>query len=176
MSKNRSRSCSALLAAKFGPSRREFREAQMGLCPLCGKTIEGLKKANFDHVIAASNGGKVNGNVLLTHEKCNNQKQSEDPHPIYVDILKIVNKKLGWNGRRYENCAAYQRWLKLREICYLHQDHGIQLKIQSPSMWTVDKFTKSHDSLLKHMLTFVPRAEIVRVSDTGRIYILTLEK
>lgn len=166
-------SCSSVLARKFGPTKQEFLEAQKGLCPLCGDKIKSLKKANFDHVKSHVSGGKVCGNVLLTHEKCNCKKQADEPHEIYIDILRIVNARLGWNGSRYEKCKAYKRWLKLRQICYLHQDHGIELKIQSPCMWTVEGYTKSHESLIAHMLIFVPTAEIVRV-DGDKIYILSL--
>lgn len=161
MSKRR-RSVVKFFRENHGPSLEEFHVVQNGLCALCGHRILSLAKANFDHVKCHSAGGKVNGNVLLTHTSCNSRRQSNDMGPVYVEILDLVNERLGWNGKNYTRCVGYSRRLRELKIIDLHDDLGIDIK-KLNKYWYVryPGMADSHiPALSAHFGTFLKNAEI----------------
>lgn len=143
-------SCAAILKRKFGPSKIEFKEAQKDLCPLCGRGLGNLEKCSYDHVHAHSKGHKVAGNVLLVHGKCNNKKRDDDPHPIYVEILHLVNSKLGWNGSKYTNCKNYIMRQRLMHICGVYQDFGIPMYIRDGKRLHIKKNPYDMNRIIEH--------------------------
>lgn len=156
MAGRRRQSCSAILTAKYGPTKVEFKKAQNGICPLCGKGLGDLKKCSFDHVHAHSKGHKVVGNVLLTHGKCNGRKSDDDPHPAYVEILDLVNFRLGWNGSAYQNCKNYKLKGRLMSICWVYQDHGIPVYMRDGKRLHVTNGRFDADVLIAHLAEYFP--------------------
>lgn len=85
--------------------RRMYWNAQEGKCALCGGGMNGKinsPKLNFDHVWPISNTQGTDpvhewrGNVLLVHSHCNLAKANKRPTAEQVDLLREVNRRLGF--------------------------------------------------------------------------------
>lgn len=154
MAKRRS-SCSKALAKNGGPSKDDFLKAQKGICALCGKHMKGNpNKFSFDHVDPHSKGGRVCGNVLLTHAKCNNSRGNEDPHPIYVEILHIVNAKLGWDDRIYRNSSNRPAFLKEKAVMDVFRRLKVNTRFLAQHVYLVTECRHNHGRVLKLMSRF----------------------
>lgn len=152
----RRESCSAVLTRKFGPTKIEFKKTQNDLCPLCGKGLGNLTKCSFDHVRAHSKGFKVCGNVLLVHSKCNGRKSDADPHPLYIEILNLVNDRLGWNGSRYTKCKNYIIRERLMKVCGVYQDFGIPMFIRDGKRLHIKRGPFDMDRVIEHASEWFP--------------------
>lgn len=53
------------------------------------------------------------GNCLVVHNGCNRRKGAAMPLPHELAILKLVNDRLGWDGRCYTNTADNHRYKSL---------------------------------------------------------------
>lgn len=146
-----------------GPSKEEFHAAQNGICPLCGGSIISLNTANYDHVKPHSEGGRVFGNVLLTHIQCNSSRQSDCMGPVYFQILKVVNDRLGWNGKYYTQTIGYSFRLRELAIADLYDNLGIDIK-KLNKYWYVryPGMEDNHIPALKaHFSTFLKNVEFL---------------
>lgn len=70
------------------------------ICPLCNQLIKNHKEANWDHIVAKSNGGpNMWENLQLTHRICNQKRgnQSLDHETTLAAkkamVLAIINGK-----------------------------------------------------------------------------------
>lgn len=95
---------------------QKFVRAQGRVCPHCLEFIsarrKGEQRATFEHVVPASKGGVDGGNLIASHNICNQSKRDNDPTPLELEMLDMVNKELGWNGLTYENTGAGQKIMK----------------------------------------------------------------
>jgi 5-methylcytosine-specific restriction endonuclease McrA len=80
-----------------------MREAQTGLCTICGGRLaperSGHTKltASRDHTYPKARYGMGNqGNMTLTHAGCNAEKSDRDPTGCEVIWLHAVNARMGW--------------------------------------------------------------------------------
>lgn len=71
--------------------REKLFAAQCGNCGLCGYAIGDAFRGTIDHVVPRRLGGKNAGNMLLAHERCNNEKADRPPTQSEIDLLAAVN-------------------------------------------------------------------------------------
>jgi hypothetical protein len=124
------RSIPRTFADNYGPMKTEFYAAQGGICPLCGKNMSFIEECNYDHVETHMNGGKIYGNVVLTHVSCNSRRPGTmDPCKFYREILKVVNERLGWDEELgYTKTYRYHQKLLEKSVISLHWRFNIKIK------------------------------------------------
>ena len=78
--------------------RRALDRAQGGLCGVCGLALvfgaRARPKPTLEHVIPRARGGPGFGNVVRTHERCNNEKADRWPTGCELIFLMAVNARL----------------------------------------------------------------------------------
>lgn len=152
-----------------GPTKEEFHAAQNGICPLCGKMIIDLGSANYDHVHPHSDGGRVFGNVLLTHVRCNSRRQSTCMGPVYYEILDVVNGRLGWDGKRYRQTVGYS--FRMREMAIIDIYDGLGIDIKKLNKYWYVRYPGMQDShipaLTEHFSIFLKNVEFRGRNEVG---------
>jgi 5-methylcytosine-specific restriction endonuclease McrA len=72
----------------------KMRKAQRNRCAICGRSF-GPIMPTFEHVQPRSRGGEDEGNLVLTHNKCNQQRGADLPTGCLMLMLDVVNTRLG---------------------------------------------------------------------------------
>ena len=73
--------------------RQTLRRAQRNICALCGQTF-GSVPITFEHVVPRSRGGGNEGNLVLTHQRCNQRRADAAPTGCLLIWLNAVNAKV----------------------------------------------------------------------------------
>lgn len=91
------------MSKKHSPKERRKRLAFSNgpvICPLCNQPIKNHKEANWDHIVAKSNGGpNMWENLQLTHRVCNSNRGNQPlDHETTLAakramVLAIINGK-----------------------------------------------------------------------------------
>lgn len=69
-------------------------EIQAGLCNWCGKPLDSLRTATFDHIIPKSHGGTLEvGNVQLLHLECNQEKGDRCPGCPRCELRQLMEER-----------------------------------------------------------------------------------
>ncbi len=165
------RSIPRTFADSFGPLKSEFHAAQGGICPLCGHQMDDMAMTNYDHVKTHKQGGKIYGNVLLTHIQCNSKRPgSQEPCEAYLEILKIVNDRLGYDSAHgYTKTYRYHEKMLEKAVVSLHWKYGIKIARQS-KMWRLfDVKADDLSALVEHLHLLLVDAVILPSIVKGKV-------
>lgn len=136
---------------RYGPTKVEFYKAQNGLCSLCGKHLGNLDQCNYDHVQTFLDGGNVFGNVLLTHVDCNSRRPGTlKPCESHLQILNIVNERLGWDGFSYTKTLGYYKKKYEKAVLDMHWDYGIKIIRYNMSFKLIDSKAEHLEAIVDH--------------------------
>ena len=82
-----------------------YEEAQDGRCPRCGRKFAPYSRQRethtrdartFDHVVPLARRGVDEGNLLLLHKRCNEEKADRPATGCELLTLMVVNLRLGF--------------------------------------------------------------------------------